>query len=203
MIVKRMIQMGILLGIFATIGTTILAITHEQTKERIVENERDVLLRSLHSVISPDTHDNELFADTIEVTDTNLLGTKKPMTVYRARLKGKPVAAVFTVIAPDGYNGDIKLLVAVTTDGVLSGVRVITHRETPGMGDYIEETRSDWIRVFAGLSIHNPGKNGWRVKRDGGDFDQFTGATITPRAVVKAVYNCLVYFEQHQQDVFR
>lgn len=203
MIIKRMIQMGVLLGMFAIIGTAILAITHEQTKERIAENERNVLLRNLHAVISPDSHDNELFADTIEVTDTKLLGTKKPVTVYRARLNGKPVAAVFAAIAPEGYNGNIKLLVAINMDGTLSGVRVIGHRETPGLGDYIEETRSDWITKFTGLSLRNPDKKGWRVKRDGGEFDQFTGATITPRAIVKAVYNCLRYFKQHQQDVFR
>lgn len=195
--------MGVLLGMFAIIGTAILAITHEQTKERIAENERNVLLRNLHAVISPDSHDNELFADTIEVTDTKLLGTKKPVTVYRARLNGKPVAAVFAAIAPEGYNGNIKLLVAINMDGTLSGVRVIGHRETPGLGDYIEETRSDWITKFTGLSLRNPDKKGWRVKRDGGEFDQFTGATITPRAIVKAVYNCLRYFKQHQQDVFR
>ena len=203
MIIKRMVQMGILLGVFAVIGTTILAITHEQTKERIAENERNVLLRNLHAVISPDSHDNELFTDTIEVTDTNLLGTKKPVTVYRARLNEKPVTAIFAAIAPDGYNGNIKLLVAINMDGTLSGVRVIGHRETPGLGDYIEETRSDWITKFTGLSLHNPDKRGWHVKRDGGEFDQFTGATITPRAIVKAVYNCMTYFEQHQQDVFR
>ena len=195
--------MGMLLGVFAVIGTAILAITHEQTKERIAENERNVLLRNLHAVISPDNHDNELFTDTIEVTDTNLLGTKKAVTVYRARLDAKPVTAIFAAIAPDGYNGNIKLLVAINMDGTLSGVRVIGHRETPGLGDYIEETRSDWITKFTGLSLHNPDKKGWRVKRDGGEFDQFTGATITPRAVVKAVYNCMTYFEQHQQDVFR
>ncbi len=203
MIIKRMVQMGMLLGVFAVIGTAILAITHEQTKERIAENERNVLLRNLHAVISPDNHDNELFTDTIEVTDTNLLGTKKAVTVYRARLDAKPVTVIFAAIAPDGYNGNIKLLVAINMDGTLSGVRVIGHRETPGLGDYIEETRSDWITKFTGLSLHNPDKKGWHVKRDGGEFDQFTGATITPRAIVKAVYNCMIYFEQHQQDVFR
>ncbi|MDH5435235.1 MAG: electron transport complex subunit RsxG [Gammaproteobacteria bacterium] len=203
MILKRMMQMGVLLGLFAIIGTTILAITHEQTKERIAENERNVLLRNLHAVISPDTHDNELFSDTIEVTDAKLLGSKKPITVYRARLNKTPVAAVFAAIAPDGYNGDIKLLIAIKMDGSLLGVRVVGHRETPGLGDYIEVARSDWITKFTGLSLNNPAKKSWHVKRDGGEFDQFTGATITPRAVVRAVYNSLVYFEQHQQDVFR
>lgn len=202
MIIKRMTQMGILLGVFAIIGTAILAITHEQTKERIAENERNVLLRNLHAVVTPDSHDNELFTDTIEVTDAKLLGSKKPVTVYRARLNGKPVAAIFSAIAPDGYNGNIKLLVAIKADGTLSGVRVIGHRETPGLGDYIEAERSDWITKFTGLSLIQPDERGWRVKRDGGNFDQFTGATITPRAVVKAVYHCLQYFRQHQQDIF-
>jgi len=203
MIVKRMVAMGALLGLFAIIATVILAMTYENTRERIAENERNVLLRNLHAVISHERHDNDIFSDTLEVIDNKLLGTRDPVTIYRARSQGAPVAAVFTIVAPDGYSGNIKLLVAINVDGTLSGVRVINHKETPGLGDYIEVERSDWITRFDGLSLNNPDEKGWHVKRDGGQFDQFTGATITPRAVVKAIHNCLLYFEEHQQDVFR
>jgi len=115
---------------------------------------------------------------------------------------GWPVAAVFAPVAPDGYNGNIRLLVAVRLDGTLAGVRVLAHRETPGLGDNIEAERSDWILGFSGKSLQDPKADSWKVQRDGGVFDQFTGATITPRAVVKAVKNTLLYYQEHGQKLF-
>src|SRR5690606_4959952 len=120
-----------------------------------------------------------------------MLGTTQPVTVYRAFRGGEPVAALFNSVAPDGYSGEIRLLVGVRVDGSLSGVRVLSHKETPGLGDPIEVRHSDWITRFSGLSLENPPFERWKVRRDGGDFDQFTGATITPRAVVKATRNTL------------
>lgn len=199
---KYMIKTGLLLGAFAIIGTSLLAITHQNTKQRIADNERAALLRSLHILISPDKHDNDIFHDITTVTDPRLLGSKKPVTVYRARMNNAPVAAVLTPVAPDGYNGKIKLLVAIYHDGTLGGVRVLSHKETPGLGDYIDEDKSDWITGFANRSLSNPKTEGWQVKRDGGLFDQFTGATITPRAVVTAVYNTLQYFAKHRDLLF-
>ena len=111
-------------------------------------------------------------------------------------------AAVLTAVAPEGYGGGIRLLVAINYDGTLAGVRVLSHHETPGLGDKIEAERSDWILQFEGLSLENPAPRNWRVKKDGGRFDQFTGATITPRAVVAAVYDALVYFEAHREALF-
>ena len=105
-------------------------------------------------------------------------------------------------MAPDGYSGNIHLLVAIKYDGTLAGVRVVNHKETPGLGDAVEAERSNWILGFTGKSLTNPGKKGWAVKRDGGQFDQFTGATITPRAVVKAVYKTLEYYQQHKTQLF-
>jgi electron transport complex protein RnfG len=122
--------------------------------------------------------------------------------VYRARKYGWPVAVVLAPVAPDGYNGTIRLLVAIKMDGTLAGVRVIQHRETPGLGDAIEAERSDWILGFDGKSLNDPVQEKWKVKRDGGDFDQFTGATITPRAVVKAVNKALLYFRLHGHSLF-
>jgi len=201
-ITNNSIRSGILLALFALIGTGLLSFAFESTRDRIAANERDALLHSLHTIVDPLSHDNDLFTDTIMVTDANLLGTSSPVTVYRARKQGRAVAAVFSSIAPNGYNGAIKLLIGINFNGVLTGVRVVIHKETPGLGDAIESERSDWILDFASKSLANPSPENWKVKKDGGVFDQFTGATITPRAIVKAVKNTLLYYQTHQQDVF-
>ena len=198
-IIKHMIVTAVFLGLFAVVGTAIVALTYIGTESQIAENERQALLKSLHVLIPSELHDNDIPNDTIHVTAENLLGSSKPVAVYRARKQGKAIAVVLAPTAPDGYNGDIKLLIAIATNGELMGVRVITHRETPGLGDSIEIARSDWIKGFDGKSLQNPGGLGWRVRKDGGDFDQFTGATITPRAIVKAVHKSLQYFNLNKQ----
>jgi electron transport complex protein RnfG len=143
-----------------------------------------------------------LLTDKIELSDEASFRHPDPVMVYRARMDDKPVAALMIVTAPDGYNGDIKILIAIDVSGVILGVRVISHRETPGLGDPIEIERSDWILSFNDKSLINPRDEGWAVRRDGGEFDQFTGATITPRAVVKAVHNTLLYFEANNKVLF-
>jgi electron transport complex protein RnfG len=173
-----------------------------RTRDQIAANERAYLLRSLNDVLPESAYDNEMFTDTIQVTDPELLGSKDPITIYRARMAGQPVAALLTPVAPKGYGGPIRLLVGITTDGVIIGVRVVSHRETPGLGDVIEIDRSDWLLGFDGLSMGNPAEKKWAVKRDGGDFDQFTGATITPRAVVHAVRDALIYFSENSDAIF-
>jgi electron transport complex protein RnfG len=200
---KYILRTGIILGLFAVIGGTLLALTYEHTKDAIAESERQYLLSTLHAMVTPDMHDNDLFEDSIEVTSPELLGSDEPLTVYRARKNGAPVAAIMTVVAPDGYNGAIRLLVAIGYDGAISGVRIISHRETPGLGDGIDIRRSGWVLGFNGRSLENPGQQGWAVKRDGGVFDQLTGATITPRAVVAAVYKSLKYFDKNKDALFR
>lgn len=199
---RNMLISAILLGFFATAGTSIVAYIFDNTKQQIADNERATVLRNLHQLIPPETHDNDLFNDVIKVHDPALLGSDDPVQVYRARMKGKPVAAIVNTIAPDGYSGSIKLLVAVRNNGSLAGVRVVQHRETPGLGDGIDLERSDWILVFNNRSLTNPEPKQWRVKRDGGIFDQLTGATITPRAIVKAVHNTLLYFKMHRAKLF-
>jgi len=131
------------------------------------------------------------------------LGTKESVPVFRARKDGKPVALAITPVAPDGYVGPIKLLVAISVDGTILGVRVLSHHETPGLGDAIEEKRSNWVLGFNGHSLSNPEDKGWHVRRDGGQFDQFTGATITPRAVVKAVHKALKFYELNKDKLFQ
>ncbi|MFO8025518.1 electron transport complex subunit RsxG [Thiohalophilus sp.] len=202
-LVKHMAISAILLGSFAVIGAGLVAWIHQQTAPTITANEQAALLRNLHSLVPPEKHDNKLTRDTIQVRDEALLGTPKPVTVYRARKEEEPVTAILNVIAPDGYGGPINLLVAIRYNGELAGVRVINHRETPGLGDAIEADRSDWIHSFEGKSLDNPDPAGWKVEKDSGEFDQFTGATVTPRAVVKAVHNALKYYQQHREQLFR
>lgn len=202
MMVSYMLRTAALLGAFAVVGTGILAATEALTRDTIAENERKAVLRAIDSLVPPTLHDNDVFADKIRIQEPQLFETEKPLTAYRARRAEQPVALIIESIAPDGYSGDIKLLIAVSADGTLAGVRVIAHRETPGLGDYIEEEKSSWILNFQGLSLSNPSKSGWRVKKDGGTFDQFTGATITPRAVVKAVHKTLQYFSAHRERLF-
>lgn len=197
-----MLTTAVLLAGFAITGTGLVAFAYEMTKDRIAQAEREALLRSLHSVVRPQDHNNKMFNDQITVTSEQYLGSKEPLPVFRARNDDQPFAVIITAVAPDGYNGDIKLLIGIKHDGTITGVRVIGHRETPGLGDAIEMRRSDWILTFDGRKINDPEQKFWKVKRDGGYFDQFTGATITPRAVVKAVANALQYFELNKETLF-
>jgi electron transport complex protein RnfG len=193
---------AVILCLFAIAGTAMVAFTYDRTRDRIAANEREVLMRKLNVLIPQDEYDNSLFEDTLQVRDAKLLGTDEAVTVYRARREGKPVALVMAPVAPDGYSGAIKLLVGIGYDGTLTGVRVSAHHETPGLGDAIDEERSDWIFGFNGKSLDNPPLDRWRVKRDGGAFDQLTGATITPRAIVKAVKKSLLYYREHRAALF-
>lgn len=201
-LLRSVFRSGLILGTFAVVGVSLVAMSFEATKERVDANRRAALLRSLYAVVKPEEHDNDLFDDVIKVSSPVWLGTENAVAVYRARMGSEPVAAVLTPVAPDGYNGSIRLLVGIYHDGTLAGVRVVGHRETPGLGDGIDERRSDWIYSFDGRSLEDPGAEGWRVKRDGGVFDQFTGATITPRAVVKAVHRSLQYFVSNREELF-
>ena len=190
-----------ILGAFAVAGVGLVAVTHAFTAERIAANERAALLRKLEAILPAEGVDNDLINDRIEVSDPELLGSDRTR-VYRARSQGDPVAVVLNPVAPDGYSGSINLLVAVLKDGSLGGVRVLTHHETPGLGDRIEEQKSDWILGLTGRSLRDPTPEQWKVKRDGGTFDQFTGATITPRAVVKAVKNTLLFVQQEGEALY-
>ena len=180
---------------FAVVGTGLVAVTYTGTKDMIAETQRAALEASLNQLIPANQYDNRVVEDRIEVVAQEWLGTDRPVTVYRARKSGQPVALFATPTAPDGYSGPIQLLVGVYADGTVAGVRVLAHKETPGLGDGIDEKRSPWILAFAGKSLENPRPNDWRVKKDGGAFDQFTGATITPRAVVNAVKRAGLYAE--------
>jgi electron transport complex protein RnfG len=196
------IRSGILLGLIALLGTALLAGVNDLTHERIVEQEKQRVLQQLKEIVPAASFNNDLLEDSIEVADRAFFRQPEALTVYRARLDGQAVAILMIVTATDGYNGDIRLLIGVNIDGTLRGVRVVSHRETPGLGDPIELEKSDWILGFNHKSLGNPGSTGWTVKKDGGQFDQFTGATISPRAVVRAVHNTLLYFAQNRQLLF-
>jgi len=202
MLAKHMWRSALLLGLFALVGTGLVALVFNTTKEPIEEAERQYMLRSINAVIKPETYNNDIFNDYIEVTSTDFLGTVDPVAVFRARKDGQPVAVAITPTARQGYVGPIKLLVGIDINGTIMGVRVLHHQETPGLGDGIEEKRSPWIFGFNGKRLDNPDEKNWQVRRDGGVFDQFTGATITPRAVVKEVHDTLKYFEQNKDKLF-
>ncbi len=190
------------LGLFAIISTGIVAVTYVLTKDQIIENERQALLNSLHMLVSEKQHDNDMYTDILTKDIKTLNFRKKPVTIYRARMNNKPTAAIFSVTAPDGYNGAINLLIGINIKDEVTGVRVISHKETPGLGDGIEIEKSNWITKFDGHSLTNPKESRWRVKKDGGDFDQLTGATITPRAIVKMTRKTLQYFSMNHGIVF-
>lgn len=199
---RQILLSGVFLWLFAVVGTTLVALAEYSTSSAIAENERQLLLRNLYVLLPQNKLDNDIATDTRSLPASPLLGTDSVTLAYRARRGGEPVAAVFNSVAPNGYNGRIHLLVGVYVDGSLAGVRVVKHAETPGLGDAVEIRKSPWIKSFDGKSLGNPGTSGWRVKRDGGEFDQFTGATITPRAIVKAVHNTLLYYRQNADMIF-
>ena len=199
---KQVLTTALLLMFFAIIGASIVGMTYEGTYDRIKRNEQLVLLRKLNTILSPSEYDNDLLDAQVLLERNQLLGTAESSEAYLAYRNDEPVAAVLSAIAPNGYSGPIDLLVGIYYDGSLAGVRVVKHRETPGLGDAVESQRSDWILGFNGKSLQDPASEQWKVKRDGGEFDQFTGATITPRAVVKAVHSALVYFEENRKKIF-
>ena len=187
-----------ILALFAICCTGVVGLVNELTKDRIQIQEQRQLLATLNSIIEPSKYNNDIALDCIAISAPEL-GSSEEQTAYIARMDDSPVAVALTAIAPNGYNGKIEILVAVNIDGSVSGVRVLKHQETPGLGDKIELRKSQWINSFSGKSMTSDTDSRWQVVKDGGMFDQFTGATITPRAVVKAVKQTAIYFNNNQQ----
>ncbi len=190
---KRIGYQAMLLGGFATIASAFLVSGNMATKDVIAERLREDLLQSLSQVVPDNIHDNNLLDNTLEVSDQK----DHSIVIYRA-FKGSQVSALAWQISEEGFSGEIKMIIAVDPDGKVLGVRVISHSETPGLGDKIEEKKSNWIFDFNGLSLGNPPLNEWKVKKDGGRFDAFSGATITPRAVVKGITRGLEFFKANR-----
>jgi electron transport complex protein RnfG len=198
---RRSIRAAIVLAVAAIAAFGLVAVVHEVTRDRIAATERARELARFDQVLGELRYDNDLLADTLLVRDPELLGTTAAITAYRARSHGQPVAVVLEPVAPDGYAGAIRLLVAIAPDGTILGVCALSHRETPGLGDFIDTRKSDWMQRFTGKSLANPAATRWRVRKDGGDFDQYTGATITSRAVVGTVGRTLEFFARHRNEL--
>ncbi|MGE6790809.1 electron transport complex protein RnfG [Pseudomonas guineae] len=198
---RSMLKNSLVLGLFAIATVGLVAVLQQVTAGRIATAERDAQVRALSEILPQGSYDNHLLDNSIELFDP-LLGNKSPQAAYVALKDGKPSAIILRATAPDGYSGAIQLLIGIQADGRLAGVRVLNHRETPGLGDKIDLAKSSWVRSFEGKSLTTPSIDGWAVKKDRGAFDQFAGATITPRAVVKAVHKALQYFDAHQQQLF-
>lgn len=191
---RSILRNSAVLAAFALLTTAAVATLVWATSGRVAENQRQARLDALAAVMPAALHDNDLLAETRQVSDP-LLGDARPHTVWIARREGMPTGLVVEAVAPEGYGGTIRLLVGIREDGAITGVRVVPpHAETPGLGDRIDIRKSGWILSFNDRSLANTGEAGWAVKKDGGEFDQFTGATITPRAVVRAVHNSLRWF---------
>ena len=197
---RSMLKNSVILGLFAVFTVGLVAITQQGTAERIASAERDAKARALSEILPAGSYDNHLLDNRLELNAPEL-GHRSPQSAYLALKGDQPSALILPVTAPDGYSGAIHLLVGIFADGRLAGVRVLGHKETPGLGDKIELAKSSWINSFEGTSLQSPDESGWAVKKDGGQFDQFAGATITPRAVVKAVHKALQYFDAHRAEL--
>lgn len=200
-IAKSSLQTALNLLFFTVIGTTVLAFTYGQTKANIERSEEQERLKLISQIVPPGVADNDIIHDTLQIAPDLLLGTTDTTVAYRARLKGDTTAVVLQAVAPDGYAGKISLILAIRSNGEIGGVRVVSHNETPGLGDYIDIKKDPWIKGFDGKSQDGYTNADWKVKKDGGKFDYMAGATITPRAVVKAVHKALQYFDQNRDKL--
>jgi electron transport complex protein RnfG len=195
---------SITLGLFALVTAALLATTNLGTIDRIAEAKREVAKRALLEIVPLERHNNDLLVDTLDIPPTYwpTLGIKGGQ-VNIARKGDELVAVIIPAVAPDGYNGDIQMIVGINVDGTIAGVRVVSHRETPGLGDKVDLKKNDWILGFNGKSLTNPKPEGWKVKKDNGAFDTFTGATITPRAVVQQVLKTLQYYKEDRKRLLK
>lgn len=202
----RSIRINVLvLGLFALVTALLLASTYLGTRDTIAEAERRAAQKILLEIFPPESHDNDLLNDTLAIPPAlrESLNLDPGADIHVARRDGEVTGFIVPATAPDGYSGDIRLILGIRPDGALAGVRVLSHNETPGLGDKVELRKSDWIRSFKGKSLGNPAREDWAVEKDGGTFDQFTGATITPRAVVGRVLETLLFFRDHREALLR
>jgi electron transport complex protein RnfG len=195
---RNALRTGVILFAFALVATALLVVTFTRTEPTIERSKQAEKLALLRQVLPPALYDNDLIATQQSLPANELLGTRQPSVIWIARRDEAVTAVVLEAIATDGYSGNIHLVIGIDVSGTVTGVRVTSHRETPGLGDYIERAKSSWIEQFVGKSLTNPEAKHWRVAKDGGQFDARAGATITPRAVVKAVRAALDYFARHR-----
>ncbi len=199
---RSVINTGVTLAIIAAICTTLVAATYHLTVDRIAANDKALLEQSLQPAIAGIFYDGSVSESRLVIPPPHDLPGSGAAIIYRVYAENQPVAALFVVTARDGFSGPIRILLGVDASGVVTGVRILQHRETPGLGDKIESTRSDWVFQFDGRSMGDPLVTGWAIRGDGGDLDQLTGASITSRSVVTAVRDTLIYFEAHRDEIF-
>jgi electron transport complex protein RnfG len=192
---------GATLALFACACTGLVATTNYLTKETILEQERAQLKSILNQVIAPKMHDNELYSS-CTLVQSLALGSSESLPAYIATMQGSPSGIAIEAIAPDGYNGKIKIIVGIDYHGIVTGVRVLSHNETPGLGDKIDTRVTNWVDSFISKSVTDSNRDSWNVKKDGGEYDQFTGATITPRAVVKAVKKAVIFYNDNRETLY-
>lgn len=199
---KSIIRHGLILCLFALLSSGLIALTHVNTAPRIKAQEQHQLQMILNDIIDTQSYNNPILQDCTHVSSQQYLGSSDPLPVFRARKNAEDAALAIEAVAPDGYGGKIYLIVGVQGKGQVTGVRVLKHKETPGLGDKIDIRVSDWILGFNGKELNQHNRKQWQVKKDGGDFDAFTGATITPRAVVTAVAKAVEYYQTNRAQLF-
>ena len=201
------VRTAVILFLFVIVFTGLLAGAYLWTKPAIEASAAEEKMRLVDEILPRGDYDNQLLADTLTLPPTPALGLDEPSTVYRARKAGQPAALLLEAVAPDGYAGKIRLIIAVRADGAVAGVRVTQHRETPGLGDYIEPKKDKnkarpWISQFENFPLAATPDNEWKVKKDGGRFEYYAGATVTPRAVVKAVHKAARFAADNREQLF-
>jgi len=202
MLIRSIYKNAVELAAFALLSIGLIAIFHWLTKDKIKAEMQAKLARTLNELVPPNKYTNDVYHDCITLNSEGKLHPKEATRFYRMTQDNTPVASVFSISTTQGYNGKIELIIGVYYSNQIAGVRVIQHNETPGLGDKVDIEKSNWITQFDGLSLDNTPEEKWKVKKDGGQFDSFTGATITPRAVLKAIASGLEYFEEHKQEIF-
>jgi electron transport complex protein RnfG len=193
----------LVLAVFAVLCAAALSIGAKLSAARIAHNERAWFEAQINALVPHELFDNDLLQDRTLVRAPQALGTRNPVAVYRARMKGLPTAAIINSVAPDGYGGPIELLVALNYAGTVLGVQVLSHHETPGMGNDFELPGSTWLDAFRGHALHSPETPGWNVRKDGGQFEQFTSATVSPRAIIQEVQRTLDYYRSNRTQLFQ
>ena len=193
---------GLVAIALAAAGLYAVDAVYDWSDELIAANERARVAARLNSVLEPALRGRDLITTRLDVMDFELLGSNEPIDVFVLTDGGAPLATVFATVAPHGYNAAIGLLIGVSPTGTVTGVRAVRHRETQGLGDAIETAKSDWILQFDDKALTAPPLPLWAIRQDDGEFDAISGATVTSRAVVRAVRDTLLYFEQHRDELY-
>lgn len=198
-LIKHALKTAATMTAFALVGTALLSYMFTITRAPIEASEAEAKLSLFKQIMPQENFNNDILKHVVQIAPNALLGNHVPTQANIAKLNHEVAGVILEALAHDGYSGDIKLLIAYRADGSISGVRVLAHKETPGLGDYIDITHGNWIKTFDNESLVQTPAQQWQVKKDGGKFDYMAGATITPRAVVKAVLKATQYFEENKQ----